>query len=136
MRREPLGWGLGIACGAALAIFLGPYLPSWGVALAPAVATAVFAVGAYQVPDDETLAWVLRLTVALTLGFAAATVPVTLTRIHSSPEAVEEALDVLLVPDLEALQTRLTIMWTVMVSMTPIGAIALAMRPRRMRKTS
>lgn len=131
MRREPLGWGLGITMGAALAVFLGGYLPSWGVALAPAVATAVFSVGAYQVPEDDTLGWVLRLTVALTLGFVAATAPVTLARIHSSPEAAAEAMDVLLAPDLATLERRLSIMWAVMASMTPVGAGALALRGRR-----
>jgi len=136
MKKEPLGWGLGLTIGVAIAAFMGGYIPSWGVALAPAAATAVFAVGAYRVPEDDTLAWVLRITVALTVGFVVTTAPITLDRLGASPEAAAEAEELLLVRGIDEIEGKLTRMWVVMASMAPLGAIALALRPRRIRAQS
>jgi hypothetical protein len=133
MRREPLGWGVGITLGAAIAAFLGGYLPSWGVAIAPAAGTLVFAVGTHQVPEDENLAWVLRVTLALTIGFVVTTAPVTLDRLSSSPEAALEAEEILLVRGIDEVKGKLITMWIVMASMVPVGAIALFRRRRRLQ---
>jgi hypothetical protein len=132
MRREPLGWAVGIPLGAAIAAFLGGYLPSWGVAIAPAAGTLVFAIGTYQVPEDDSLAWVLRVTVALTIGFVVTTAPLTLDRLSSSPEAALEAEEVLLVRGIDEVRSKLITMWIVMASMVPVGAIALFQRRRRL----
>jgi hypothetical protein len=134
MRREPLGWSLGITVGAALAAFMGGYVPSWGVALAPAAATLVFSVGAFRLPEDDTLAWVLRVTLALTVGFVAVTAPVTLSRLGESPEAALEAEELLSVRGIDEVEAKLRAMWIVMGSMVPIGAIALGRRWRLLGK--
>ncbi len=134
LRTEPLGWGVGVGVGAALAAFLGAYLPGWGTALAPAAATLIFAVGTHQVPEDALLAWVLRVTVALTIGFVATTVPLTLARLAESEDVALEARDMLNAFSLEDAYATLYSMWIVMASMTPVGIGALAWRARRLRR--
>ncbi len=132
-RWVPLAWGLGAGAGCLVAALLGPYVPGWGVALAPAGATLVFAVGAIVVPEDESLAMVLRVTVALTLGFVATTVPVTLAWLAQGPERALELRLTLDTTSTEEAQERLTTMWLVMPSMVPVGAVALWARRRRAR---
>ncbi len=133
MSLEPLGWTVGIMLGAAIAAFLGGYLPSWGVALAPAAAILVCAIGTHRVPEDDTLAWVLRVTVALTIGFVATTAPLTLFRLDQSPEAAAEAGEILFMRELAGVKSILAVRWAVMASMTPVGAIALFLRRRQLR---
>jgi hypothetical protein len=135
LRTEPLGWGLSIGAGAVLASFVGAYLPGWGAALAPAAATLVFAVGTHRVPEDALLAWTLRVTVALTIGFLATTVPVTLARLAESEEAALEARDLLNAVSLEEARATLRAMWSVMGSMVPVGILALASRARRLGRS-
>lgn len=133
LREEPLAWGLGVAFGGMIAAFIGGYLPTWGVALAAPGATLMFAIGAVQVPEDPWVARVLRTTVALTIGFIAVTVPVTLGRLSDSEEAALHAQDVLGARDLDEVTSALTTMWIAMAAMVPVGAGALVLRARRLK---
>jgi len=129
----PLGWGLGIGCGVLVGALVGPYLPGWGVALAPAGAVIVFSIGAVRVPEDEALGWVLRLTVVLTLGFLVASVPVTEAQITRRPEALVAMQDVLATRTTAEAHFQLRAMWAVMAAAVPIGALSLALRHGRRR---
>jgi hypothetical protein len=133
VRTEPLAWAVAIGLGAAFAAIIGPYLPGWGAALAPAAATLVFAVGVVRVPDDSFLAQTLRVTVALTIGFVATSTPVTLARLAESEQMVRDARDMLDALSGADVYATLRARWITMASMVPIGIGALTIRRRRSR---
>ncbi len=75
----------------------------------------------------------LRVTVALTVGFVATTAPITLARLDASPEAAMEAEEVLLVRGEDEVKAKLIQMWIVMASMVPVGMLALFWRRRELK---
>jgi len=129
----PLGWGLSIAAGCLVAVLIGPYVPSWGSALAPTAALAVFGIGAWRLPEDERLLWVLRVSVGLMAGFVASTVPVTLVHLSESGLAAAELAAALRVTDAQHAFTVLTRLWIVMGIGPVLGLGALALRHKRTR---
>ena len=130
-RWVPLAWGLGVGGGVLLAAIVSPYVPGWGAALAVPGATLVFSVGTLYAPEDETLAAVLHVTVAATVGFVATTVPVTATWLADRPEALMELREILLTATREEALAELHRMWIAQASMAPVGAVALWVRRRR-----
>lgn len=130
IRWEPLTWGVGVALGALVAVLLGPYVPGWGVALAVPAATLFFSLAVWVNPADALAAAILRATVALTVGFLATTIPLTLAWVAASPEnALELRLTVAAETEADA-RRQLTIMWAVLPSAAPLGALALHRRRR------
>lgn len=130
-RFVPLAWGLGIGGGCLLAALVSPYVPGWGVALAVPGATLIFSVGTTVIPEDELLAGALRVTVALTIGFVATTVPVTLQWLERTPEAMMALREIVLTATREEALTQLHRMWIAQGCMVPVGLAALAVRRRR-----
>ena len=135
MRRTgrwiPLAWGLGITTGALLATIVSPYVPGWGVALAPPAAVLLFAIGSALAPEDALPATVLRVSVALTIGFLAASIAITLAWLAEVPErslALEEAVGE---RDPDDARVALLRMWTVMGFAVVIGVAGLLVRRRR-----
>ena len=132
-RWAPLAWGLGATSGALVAAIVSPYVPGWGIAVAPPAAMILFAVGGLVAPDDELVATVLRMSVALTLGFLAASIPLTLAWLAAVPErslALEDAVGAATQSDARA---TLVEMWALMGAAVPIGITGLA--ARRMKRT-
>lgn len=130
IRWEPLTWGVGAALGALVAVLLGPYVPGWGVTFAVPAATLLFALAVWVNPADALAAAIVRATAALTVGFLATTVPLTLLWAAASPQNTLE-LRLTLATETEAdARRQLTIMWAVLPSALPFAALALHRRRR------
>ena len=132
-RWIPLAWGLGVTTGALVAAIVSPYVPGWGVALAPPAAVVLFAIGTALTPDDALPAMVLRVSVALTIGFLASSVPITLAWLAAIPErslALELAVGE---GDAERARQTLMWMWTLMGAAAPIGIAGLVIARVRRR---
>jgi hypothetical protein len=124
MKRGPyLAWTLGTSIGAAAGVMLGPYDIGWGVALAFPALLAVLSIGALR-EGESLLLTALRAALGMTIGFAAATIPVTLV-------SLGDIRDPRIAGDLRAI---LAPRWAVMLSLVPLGAWALARRHRVERR--
>lgn len=69
MSLAPLAIGLALGFGVLIGAVLGPYEPSWGVAIAVPAVTALFAVGAVRERDMPVLALIVAVLIAATVGF-------------------------------------------------------------------
>lgn len=133
MRRGPLVWGLGLACGATVAALLGAYVPSWGVALAIPVANTLLALGLRFAPESDEVPVALRVALALSTGFVVTTIPLTL---FGLSELVRADLEIVLPHALRttaAIRAQLVPLWAVMLVGLGIGAAGLRFGPPKPR---
>jgi len=129
MRRGPLVWGMGLACGSTVAALLGAYVPSWGVALAIPVANGLLALGLRFAPESTEVPVALRVSLAICTGFVLTTIPLTL---FGLSEIVRTDLEVLLPHALRttaAIRAQLVPLWAVMIAGLAIGAVGLRFGP-------
>ena len=132
----PLAWALGIVLGAALALSLGAYGPAWGSALAfPAVAL-LFAIGAVNEHEGESITHLLRLTLGFTLGFLVATIPITVLRLADLGAATTGENGADLAAELARVRNALLLRWLVSALALPLGVAALWTRRLRSRSAS
>ena len=130
IRWAPIAWGLGITGGALAAVIVSPYVPGWGVALAPPGAILLFAIGAYIAPNDPLVAMVLRVATAVTLGFTATTVPITLDWLDAGVP-----MRALLLEEAGATRGELVWMWMAMGAGGIIGVVGEIVRGYRVPGT-
>ena len=129
MRRGPLVWSLGLACGATLAALLGAYVPSWGVALAIPAANGLLALGLRFAPESDEVPVALRVSLALSSGFVVTTIPLTL---FGLSELIRTDIEILLPHALRttaAIRAELLPLWAVMLGGVAIGAAGLRYGP-------
>lgn len=130
----PFAYGFGLGAGAVLAIVLGVYGPSWGVAAAFPAVTLLFALGALFEDDAEHICHLLRFAVAATLGFVMVTVPINLVHLTTLVAQAPDALAPIVSAQAAELRTELWPRWGVITLALPVGAIAIAVRIARRAK--
>ncbi len=133
VKTDILAWMLGATFGAMVAAFLGPFVPSWGLALAPVIAVSAFAAGAITAPRDRLVGVVLRASTAFSVGFAAVLIPLTLDRLGRSAGAMADARDVLGMPADGSVEAALTLRWIALLTAFPIGIMGVFASRRRDR---
>lgn len=129
MRRGPLVWGLGLACGSTVAALLGAYVPSWGVALAVPAANTLLALGLRFAPESDEVPVAMRISLALWTGFVVTTIPLTLFGIG---ELIRTDVEIFLPHAVEtaaAIRAQLVPLWAVMIAGLAIGAAGLRYGP-------
>jgi hypothetical protein len=133
LRLWPFVWGIGIGVGAVLAVALGPYGPTWGAAVAfPAVAL-LFSVGAQFEHDGEEITHLLRFTIAFSIGFLWATIPINLLHLMFAVSRAEPELAPEIARRATELRAELWPRWGVLALAAPLGIAALFVRQRRVK---
>lgn len=125
-------WALGVILGVALAISLGAYGPSWGVALAFPSVALLFSIGSWNEKPGEgqEITHLLRLTLGVTAGFLLTTTPITLARLGELGDAVSGENADALMAELDRLRVQLVLRWLVITLALPLGLAALWNRYR------
>ena len=128
----PLAWGAGVAAGLSVAALLGPYGPSWGVALAFPVVSLMFSFGSWREDDGEEMTHLLRLTLGFAIGFLACTIPLTLVRTEEMASVTSEDAATVLA-EVDRMRAQLLARWAVIALALPGGVATLLLRRRRPR---
>ncbi len=122
MRLAPLVVPLSLSVGVAAGITLGPFLLSWGVALAPVAFVGVLLVAMRQGADGSEVRLTVWAVSSAALGFVGATLWLTLGFLETLLEGqVAVALASMGTDDVGDARTVLLVRWGVMAMAGPIA---------------
>jgi hypothetical protein len=137
MKLAPLVVPLGLSVGVAAGITLGPFLLSWGVALAPVAFVGVLIAAMVQGADGAEVKLTIWAVSSAALGFVAATAWLTWGFVETLLEGqVAVALSSLGTEDIGEAKTALLTRWVFMSLAGPVAWFGLWKFRRAARSTS